>query len=465
MIWVLFFIKVISSFSPTKWGEKALTEETFLYIFVGYRFNLSRTLSGMAMPHLRFVLRIFLATILLMGTFYTFVVLRSKDLIPNARSQVRKMESQTSENPSQGCTSPACFASLFQATDRPEKPVISGTDPSQPQTLHDRSNSDDPTTTKAVKRRSLVIFGDDRSGTTFLTRMFYEDSSIFTVYEPLWVTSSWSKNEAGRDRVKDVNEVIGALMSCQFVDNPIALKFLESTSKRWAPGLPSNPFRSPFICNKTGKEPLSCPDSASLPNVIQDVCLRHFKHSVTKVAIVRVPDRKLSNIFPKIIHDQNDTEVRLIHVVRDPRGSVNSRINLRWINDYQSPGFFFLPRDTCEGILQNVKYGASLEGSLKERYKLVRYKDIALFPVKTALEIYKFAGFEMPESVIHWIVKSTQPSEELLAKEAKKAFSTIRNASANFEKWRKEAPIERTRIIEKECSELFDILGLERLAT
>lgn len=417
------------------------------------------------MPHLRFILRFFLATILVMGSFYTFLVLRSKDLIPNARSQVRIKESRTGENQYQGCTSPTYSAPLFQATDRSEKNGISGTDSSQSQTPHDRSKSDDPTTTKAVKRRSLVIFGDDRSGTTFLTRMFYEDSSIFTVYEPLWVTSGWLKSEAGRDRVKDVNEVIGALMSCKFVDNPIALKFLESTSKKWAPGLPSNPFRSPFICNRTGKEPMSCPDSGSLPNVVQDVCLRHFKHSVTKIAIVRVPDRKLSHIFPKIIHDHNDTEVKLLHVVRDPRGSVNSRINLRWINDYQSRGFPLLPRDTCEGILQNVKYGASLEGSLKERYKLVRYKDIALFPVKTALEIYKFAGFEMPESVIHWIVKSTQPSKELLAKEAQNAFSPIRNASANFEKWRKEAPIERTRIIEKECSELFDFLGLERLAT
>lgn len=417
------------------------------------------------MPHLRFILRFFLATILVMGSFYTFLVLRSKDLIPNARSQVPIKESRTGENRYQDCTSPTYSATLFQATDRSEKNGISGTDSSQSQIPHDRSKSDDPTTTKAVKRRSLVIFGDDRSGTTFLTRMFYEDSSIFTVYEPLWVTSGWLKSEAGRDRVKDVNEVIGALMSCKFVDNPIALKFLESTSKKWAPGLPSNPFRSPFICNRTGKEPMSCPDSGSLPNVIQDVCLRHFKHSVTKIAIVRVPDRKLSHIFPKIIHDHNDTEVKLLHVVRDPRGSVNSRINLRWINDYQSRGFPLLPRDTCEGILQNVKYGASLEGSLKERYKLVRYKDIALFPVKTTLEIYKFAGFEMPESVIHWIVKSTQPSKELLAKEAQNAFSPIRNASANFEKWRREAPIERTRIIEKECSELFDFLGLERLAT
>ena len=94
---------------------------------------------------------------------------------------------------------------------------------------------------------------------------------------------------------------------------------------------------------------------------------------------------------------------------------------------------------------------------------MVRYKDIASSPVKTAQEIYKFAGFEMPESLIHWIVQTTNPSKEALLQESKKAFSSVRNATANVEKWRKEAPIERTRIIERECSELFDILGLDRL--
>jgi len=83
--------------------------------------------------------------------------------------------------------------------------------------------------------------------------------------------------------------------------------------------------------------------------------------------------------------------------------------------------------------------------------------------VKTAQEIYKFAGFEMPESLIHWIVQTTNPNKEALLQESKKAFSSVRNATANVEKWRKEAPIERTRIIERECSKLFDLLSLDRL--
>ena len=319
------------------------------------------------------------------------------------------------------------------------------------------------TSTKPERRRSLVIFGDDRSGTTFLTRMFGEDPDIFTVYEPLWVTRNWLRSEPNRNQTRDVVDVVSALMTCRFAKNPTAMKFLSHTSKKWAPGLFKNPFLAPPVCSHVDQEKRTCPSPETVPELVESACSTHHKHSVIKVAIVRVPDRKLSNFFPQVILENPDTEIKVLHVVRDPRGSVNSRIKLHWINDFQASHFFVLPRDTCEGILQNVKFGKSLQGMLKERYKLIRYKDVASSPVKTALEIYKFAGFEMPESLVRWIVKATNPSEEELKNESKKAFSSVRNATANAEKWREESPIERIRIIERECSELFDLLGLDRL--
>ena len=314
------------------------------------------------------------------------------------------------------------------------------------------------------RRRSLVIFGDDRSGTTLLTRMFSEDRNIFSVYEPLWITKKWRQTEHDRDQVKDVNDVVSALMSCRFVDNPTAMKFLAHTSKKWAPGLFKNPFQSPPICNETDIEKSPCPSPETVPRQVEEACSRYYKHSVTKLAIVRVPERKLSNIFPQIIYDNPDTEIKILHVVRDPRGTLNSRINLGWIKDVGvAKNFPALPRGACEGVVQNVKFGASLEGSLKNHYMLVRYKDIASSPVMTAMKIYKFAGFEMQESLIRWILQATSPSKETLEREAKKAFSSFRNSTANVEKWRQESPIERTRIIEEECSELLDLLHLERL--
>ena len=319
-------------------------------------------------------------------------------------------------------------------------------------------------TMKPDKRRSLVIFGDDRSGTTLLTRMFSEDPNIFSVYEPLWITKKWRQMERDRDQVKDVTDVVSALMSCRFADNPTAMKFLSHTAKKWAPGLFKNPFQSPPICNQTDILKRTCRRPETVPKRVEEACSRYYKHSVTKLAIVRVPERKLSNIFPQIIYDNPDTEIKVLHVVRDPRGTMNSRINLGWLKDVgAAKNFAAWPRSACEGVTQNVKFGASLEGSLKNHYMLVKYKDIASSPVLTAMKIYKFAGFQMQESLIRWIIQATNPSKETLENEANKAFSSFRNSTANVEKWRQESPIERTRIIEEECSELLDLLHLERL--
>lgn len=42
-----------------------------------------------------------------------------------------------------------------------------------------------------VPRKGIIIFGQDRSGTTFISAMFANDPQIFMVYEPLWITQRW----------------------------------------------------------------------------------------------------------------------------------------------------------------------------------------------------------------------------------------------------------------------------------
>ncbi|KAL9950494.1 hypothetical protein ACROYT_G042993 [Oculina patagonica] len=404
----------------------------------------------MVFVRLRFLFRFFLVTLLLIAVISTFMMLQPHNL--SHKSHVNQPESNELRI---NTISPESLRLLSEDILQPTEDVS----PSQP-----ASGLYPTTKLKHDKRRSLVIFGDDRSGTTLLTRMFSEDPNIFSVYEPLWITRNWRQMERNRDQVKDVTDVVSALMSCRFVDNPTAMKFLSHTSRKWAPGLFKNPFQSPPICNETDIEKGNCPSPETVPKRVEDACLHHYKHSVTKLAIVRVPERKLSNIFPQIIYDNPDTEIKILHVVRDPRGTLNSRINLGWIKDVgvakNFPGW---PRGVCEGVVQNVKFGESLEGDLKNHYMRVRYKDIASSPVMTAMKIYKFAGFEMQESLIRWIIQATNPSKETLEQEAKKAFSSFRNSTANVEKWRQESPIERTRIIEEECSELFDLLHLERL--
>lgn len=320
-----------------------------------------------------------------------------------------------------------------------------------------------PTSTSdsSERRRSLVVFGADRSGTTFISRMFSQDPQVFMIYEPLWVTKRWRKTEPHQDWSRSELEVINGIISCNFPDFPMATQFLAHASRNWAAAPFKNPFQTVNFCNvsKTGKS--MCPNLYLAPEFAKEACATKYKHSVTKVAQVRVPDLMLSSIVPQVFIENPDTDVKVIQILRDPRGSLDSRIKLGWMPKHTSPSFTYHVKFPCNKIAQNVKYGRNLPEKYRDKIMEIYYRDIAMSPVKTALKIYQFAGFEIPEDLIKWIILNTSPSQEALARESSRVFSSVRNSTANIEKWRR-APAEQNRIIERECHELMQLLGIEK---
>ena len=326
-----------------------------------------------------------------------------------------------------------------------------------------------PNTSSLKKRRSLLIFGDDRSGTTFVTKMFAADPQMFTVYEPLWVTKKewFSKFLIGSDlQVKLTLDVVNALLSCQFTHSKAGTKFLAHTSKTWVgPGVfEKNIFRTSPFANKTKTGKLVWPNLYRNPEFAEEVCLKKFKHNVVKVGQIRVPRESISAFIPRVFHANPDTDIRIIQIVRDPRGSLNSRIRNGWISDFTYVGFPKLVRKMCAKIEANIQFGRDLKPEWKERYMEITYREITTIPITTAKKMYKFAGFEMPDSLIDWIVKSTNPEEDQLEDALKNPYSHVRDSRKNDLKWRKESPIKRVRIIEQQCEGLLNLLGLDPVA-
>ena len=188
-----------------------------------------------------------------------------------------------------------------------------------------------PTKKPEDKRRSLLIYGADRSGTTFTTKMFAEDLQLFTVYEPLWITSLWNREyptEVSHWK-RNVVDVLRGILGCKFADSQAGTKFLSYTDRQWSGAFVKNPFKSAAFCNGT------CKDFSKTPECVDEVCLSKFKHSVTKIGEPRVPDNLLSAVVPKLLEENPETDVRVIQLVRDPRGSFNSRNKLGWMEEYQ----------------------------------------------------------------------------------------------------------------------------------
>ena len=188
-----------------------------------------------------------------------------------------------------------------------------------------------------------------------------------------------------------------------------------------------------------------------------DKCTQRYDSTVVKVLSHRI--QGLSSVLPLVIDPTVGADIRLVHVVRDPRGSINSRIKLGWLPEYNGSRFEGKVQRYCDSILKNVEYGQALNDSLKDRYKLIFYRDIAAKPFETAKEIFKFTQEELSDKILDWISDTTKPGNKTkVVTESRRPYSLIRDSFANIDKWRNESPLERTRIIEKSCQPLLELI-------
>ena len=189
-----------------------------------------------------------------------------------------------------------------------------------------------------------------------------------------------------------------------------------------------------------------------------DKCRYNYDSTVVKELSDRLPNSSLSSLIPEVTDHTKNTDIRVLHVVRDPRGSINSRIKLRWMPDYKHPLFEKKVQTYCDGIVQNIEFGLQLNESLQHRYKLIFYRDIATRPVDMAREVFKFAGFKLTENTLGWIRNMTSPSTKKAIEQFRNPYSLVRDSKANIDKWRGESPPDRIRIIERICRPLLELI-------
>ena len=379
---------------------------------------------------------------------------RSTSDVYSVSSKVRPKKDQEDRSPSEVHTVSHSVqtTSNFRSTNR-NSPELQRTFPTSSKSL------DVVSTPRPERRRSLLIYGADRSGTTFTTKMFAEDPQLMTVYEPLWITTKWNKEDSSQipNWTKNVLDLLRGILSCKFAETAAGVKFLSHTSRKWNGANVKNPFQSQNFCPNW-----ECKKLSRSPKYADTVCLTKYKHSVTKIGEPRTPNSSISSFLPKVFLENPDTDIRVIQLIRDPRASLRSRIKLGWMVDWTHWNFRKLVRKVCSNLVANIKFGRNL-GKWQDKYLEVHYHDLAGKPLETTRAVYNFAGFEMPDSIADWVVRNTSPSKEELMKESKKIFSPTRNSTANIDKWKQDSPVERIQIIEKYCKKALDLLGLKKM--
>lgn len=299
----------------------------------------------------------------------------------------------------------------------------------------------------------VTIVGQGRSGTTFIGELFNNHPEVFYVFEPLIFTAErlnlniFYENETLEYKSK-ISSTMVSFLTCNFTSNEDTIRRLINSPFRYQ----SNALKK-FAFDKNANKKSAFELSINLSRVCKS-----YRHRVVKILSGR-----LSNVSIETLRDvvkessSRQRQVKIIHLVRDPRAVAQSWIRNFWIKDSNDSQFIRNIKRMCEPIAKNLRLGDDLPNWLINRYKLIRYEKMVANPMETAKEIFKFVGIKMASEVKLWIDsrKRTPTKEEL-----NDIHSTVRMVNSTINKWKVELSNYTRMVIEKACSNVLKRLHL-----
>ncbi|XP_040291524.1 carbohydrate sulfotransferase 3 [Bufo bufo] len=322
-----------------------------------------------------------------------------------------------------------------------------------------------------MPRRHILLMATTRTGSSFVGEFFNQHGNMFYLFEPLWhIERTVSFESTGANAVGSAivyRDVLQQLLLCDlhilenFISPPpedhlTRFLFRRGSSK----SLCEDPVCTPFV--KKAFEKYHCKTRRCGPlnmTLAMEACLKK-EH----VAIKAVRIRQLG--FLRTLVEDPRLDMRIIQLVRDPRAVLASRM-VAFSGKYESWKKWALEgaapihedevqklRGNCESIRLSAELGLSQPGWLRGRYMLMRYEDIARSPLEKAKEMYRFAGITLTPQVEEWIIKNTQAPQD-----SNGIYSTQKNSSEQFEKWRFSIPFKLAQVVQDVCAPAMKVFG------
>ncbi|KAM6182804.1 carbohydrate sulfotransferase 3 [Erethizon dorsatum] len=321
------------------------------------------------------------------------------------------------------------------------------------------------------QRRHVLLMATTRTGSSFVGEFFNQQGNIFYLFEPLWHierTVSFEQRGAGAAGSALVyRDVLQQLFLCDlYVLEPFISPVPEAHLTQFmfrrgsSRSLCEDPVCTPFV--KKVFEKYHCKDRRCGPlnvTLAAEACRRKDHMALKAVRI-----RQLEFLQP--LAEDPRLDLRVIQLVRDPRAVLASRMVAfagkyetwkKWLAEGQDQlreEEVQRLRGNCESIRLSAELGLRQPAWLRGRYMLVRYEDVARRPLQKAREMYRFAGIPLTPQVEDWIQKNTQA-----ALDGSGIYSTQKNSSEQFEKWRFSMPFKLAQVVQAACAPTMHLFG------
>ncbi|XP_011330654.1 carbohydrate sulfotransferase 5 isoform X3 [Ooceraea biroi] len=146
---------------------------------------------------------------------------------------------------------------------------------------------------------------------------------------------------------------------------------------------------------------------------------------------------------------EEDLGVRLVLLVRDPRGILQSRKHREWCPakpDCSDPAL------VCKDMESDFEAAVKLSKKYPHSFRVVRYEDLSLNPYQHVNELYNFYGLHFHGNVKRFLDTHTK-------NDVGGVSSTFRNSKAAPFHWRADLDFEEVRKIQKVCERAMQLWG------
>ena len=278
----------------------------------------------------------------------------------------------------------------------------------------------------------MIIYGKLRTGSTFTSEFFFQHEDIAFMFEPFRVRRD-------EEPVSDGQQILWDMFNCQFRTSSVQ-RIVNTWLDRYVFCYIENQFPG---CISGAKYPIEKAEKH---------CNQTHTHVIKVVRIAKLSE--LETFFKQ--------GVKILHLIRDPRGVVNSRVR---VQGHTHDNVTHDAATYCNTAVDDMKYIREQERNdptfIRQIYHIVRYEDLAADPVKGMTSLYEFMGISPDENVRKWAKSQATPATETDGQEEKVYNTWRRNPEATSAKWRNSTKYSSVLQIQKVCEEFFSMFGYQ----
>ncbi len=325
---------------------------------------------------------------------------------------------------------------------------------------------------------TVIVLSQYRSGATFIGQIFNVNPDFFYMFEPLRIFETLQEAERLEQYENTTTKFLDGIFHCKFSEE-FAFSYVN------VPILVHYTKNLPFLLKVNGRH-----IGSSSADVLRDMCQRYNGNVAMK--IIRASLQELLNLIETYPRER----LKIIHIVRDPRGVANSRklmavpfsvkrayelyligeLNAKPDLNSSINSSLFLPENSplekghratmnwyCHRLQQDLQLASNrIHDLLQDRYRLVRYEDFVADPTGFAHKIYAFIGPKpVPESVINWLDDNTNVSYK---ESSKNSMGVHKHSIETASNWRRYLRIEEVEKVQMVCAEVMKTLGYNLIA-